>query len=78
MERVFSAKELKQFDGKKGRPAYVGHKGFVYDVSGSFHWKNGTHWVVHQAGQDLTKEMENAPHFDDLLLKFDKVGRLKP
>lgn len=76
-EREFTLEELGEFDGKNGRKAYVGYKGKVYDVTGSFHWKEGTHWVVHQAGRDLTNEMKEAPHFDDLLFQFEIIGILK-
>ncbi len=74
--RVFTLNELNYYNGKNGRRAYVAYKGDVYDVTGSFHWKNGSHWVIHEAGLDLTEEMNNAPHFEDLLLKFKVVGKL--
>jgi predicted heme/steroid binding protein len=74
--RTFTLEELSLFDGKSGRPAYVGYRGNVYDVTGSFHWKDGTHWAVHHAGCDLTEEMEQAPHFDDMLDKFRSIGRI--
>jgi predicted heme/steroid binding protein len=76
MEKTFTVSELKNFDGKKGHSAYVAYKGKVYDVTSSFHWKGGVHWVVHKAGTDLTAEMDKAPHFDDLLLKYPVVGVL--
>jgi predicted heme/steroid binding protein len=76
MEREFTGEELSEFNGRNGNRAYVGYKGKVYDVTDSFHWKNGDHWVVHVAGRDLTKEMKDAPHFDDLLFTFKVVGTL--
>lgn len=75
--REFSIEELSEFTGKNGKPAYIGYNGQIYDVTGSFHWKNGNHWVIHDAGKDLTREMKDAPHFDDLLLPFKVVGTLK-
>ncbi len=30
--------------------------------------------IIHDAGKDLTPEMPDAPHFDDLLLCFDTIG----
>lgn len=75
--REFTLEELSEFDGKNGKSAYIGYMGKVYDVTGSFHWKNGTHWVIHKAGTDLTDAMKDAPHFDDLLLPFKIVGTLK-
>lgn len=75
--RVFTREELSEFSGKNSKLSYVGYKGKVYDVTGSFHWKNGDHWVVHHAGTDLTKEMKDAPHFDDLLVPFELVGTME-
>ncbi len=72
----FTVEELSEFNGKNGKPAYVGYKGKVYDVPGSFHWKKGNHWT-HEAGTDLTEAMKDAPHFDDLLVPFKIVGTLK-
>ncbi len=33
--RKFTREELKKYDGKNGRPAYIAYKGKVYDVSDS-------------------------------------------
>jgi len=76
--REFTREELSEFNGLNGKPAYIGYKNKVYDVTGSFHWKKGNHWVTHQAGNDLTEGMLAAPHFDDLLMPFTVVGTLKP
>ena len=73
--RIFSREELKQFNGKD-KPAYVAYRGKVYDVSGSFQWRNGRHQVVHNAGCDLTAAIEDAPHGPDMLDKFPIVGEL--
>jgi tetratricopeptide (TPR) repeat protein len=35
----FSTSELKEFDGKEGRSAYVAFKGKIYDVTNSSFWK---------------------------------------
>ncbi len=72
----FTEEELLEFNGRNGKRAYIGYKDKVYDVTGSFHWKQGKHWT-HEAGTDLTDAMKDAPHFDDLLLPFEIVGTLK-
>lgn len=74
--KEFTEKELAQYDGRNGKPAYVGYKGKVYDVSSSFLWKDGTHQVLHSAGVDLTAALEQAPHSEDVLKKFPVVGIL--
>lgn len=73
--KEFTAEELKQFDGRDGRPAYVAYQGGVYDVSESFMWSDGEHEGMHYAGNDLTEEHEDAPH-DVHVTDFPKVGTL--
>jgi predicted heme/steroid binding protein len=75
--RKFSREELAQYNGKNGTPAFVAYKGKVYDISGSFLWKDGSHEVLHDAGLDLTDAMELAPHGGDVLQKFRVVGTLQ-
>ena len=73
--KKFSVDELRNFDGKGGKPAYVGYKGKVYDVSDSDQFLDGDH-MGHSAGMDLTMEMEIAPHSDDVMAKMKVVGVL--
>jgi len=73
--KKFSINELRSFDGKGGRPAYVGYKGKVYDVSGSDQWGDGDH-MGHEAGRDLTEDMDIAPHVDDVMNVMKIVGVL--
>jgi predicted heme/steroid binding protein len=74
--RTFTRKELAQYNGKNGTPAYIAYNGKLYDVSSSFLWRNGNHQVLHNAGVDLTDSLEQAPHGADLLEKFPVVGML--
>jgi len=69
--------ELKNFDGKDGRPAYVGYKGNIYDVTNSKMWRSGTHMNRHFAGEDLTDQMSVAPHADDLMSRFKIIDSLE-
>ncbi len=75
--KVFTVKDLAQYNGKNGKPAYVAYKGKVYDVTKSFLWKDGRHQVLHNAGTDLTTAIEQAPHSGDMLAKFPVVGILQ-
>jgi len=75
-QRRFTTSELREFDGKEGRPAYMAFKGKVYDVSGSSLWTDGTHRGRHSAGDDLTQSIMNAPHGEEVLMKFQVVGEL--
>lgn len=75
-EKQFTVEKLKEFNGKEGRPAYVAYKGRVYDVSNSSLWKDGIHLGSHSAGEDLTKNMEKAPHEEEVLVKLHIIGEL--
>jgi len=71
----FTAEELKEFDGREGRAAYVAYEGVVYDVTESAMWGDGDHEGMHQAGGDLTSDHDEAPH-DVYVTDFPEVGRL--
>jgi predicted heme/steroid binding protein/uncharacterized membrane protein len=75
--KEFTAEELAQFNGENGKPVYVAHGGKVYDVSASKLWKTGTHMKRHRSGQDLTTDIQGAPHPPDVLQRFPQVGVLK-
>jgi len=75
--KSFSKEELTRYNGKKGAPAYIAYKGKVYDASNSFQWKNGRHQVVHNAGEDLTGGLEQAPHGVELLERLPEIGILR-
>jgi predicted heme/steroid binding protein/uncharacterized membrane protein len=72
----FTRQELAGFDGRDGRPAYIAYQGRVIDVSGSRMWRGGTHMKRHQAGQDLSGEIEKAPHGREVLDRCPQVGVL--
>ncbi len=72
--KEFDLNTLAEFDGTDGKPAYVAVQGKVYDVTRSKLWKDGTHQRRHRAGEDLTDDLEGAPHKPDVLLRFPQVG----
>jgi predicted heme/steroid binding protein/uncharacterized membrane protein len=75
--KEFDRKALSEFDGKDGKPVYVAHQGRVIDVSESTFWKGGLHMKRHAAGQDLTTDIQSAPHSTEVLERFTQVGVLK-
>jgi predicted heme/steroid binding protein/uncharacterized membrane protein len=76
--KEFTHEELAGFNGKDGRPLYIAHDGKVYDVSESKMWKTGVHMQRHQAGTDLTGDLEAAPHGVDVFERYQQVGILRP
>lgn len=75
-ELKLSLEELKQYNGQGGKPAYIAYKGKIYDVSDSSFWISGDHLGAHEAGKDLTEEMELAPHREETLQRVKVVGVL--
>ncbi|MFH1090889.1 MAG: DUF2231 domain-containing protein, partial [Pseudomonadota bacterium] len=76
--REFTLEELKEFDGRDGKPAYVAYDQKVFDITASKRWKNGSHMNRHAAGNDLTDDIAAAPHQPDVLERFPQIGTLKP
>lgn len=74
--KEYTFEELAEYDGKNGK-AYVAYQGQVYDVSGSNLWENGTHKDAHDAGKNLTEEMDDAPHGPEELKDYPVVGTLR-
>jgi predicted heme/steroid binding protein len=76
--RAVTSKELRSHTGEGGRPRFIAFQGAVYDVSDCPHWREELHQGLHFAGQDLTQEIDDAPHgpevFQRRCVRF--VGRL--
>jgi len=75
-QKKVTRQELEENNGKNGKPAYIAYKGKVYDVSQSSFWLDGDHLGMHQAGKDLTEELEMAPHREETFQKVKLVGEL--
>lgn len=63
-------------NGQDREEVWVAWQGIIYDVSRSKLWRDGKHYE-HWAGQDLTEELADAPHTENVFDKFKAVGRLK-
>jgi predicted heme/steroid binding protein len=75
-QRKITSSELAENNGKDGNPAYIAFQGKVYDVSESAMWLEGDHMGAHEAGKDLTSEIELAPHREETLKRVKLVGDL--
>ena len=73
--RKFTRAGLKQFNGSDGKPIYAAYKGKVCDVSTSPLWAEGQHFE-HVAGADVTDELAEAPHGEEVFENVLIVGEL--
>ena len=78
-DRIVTLAELKRGTGERGARKFVAHKGIVYDVTDCPKWRLDMHESLHFPGQDLTGELEEAPHQADVFVRpcVVIVGRLK-
>ncbi|MGB0851346.1 MAG: cytochrome b5 domain-containing protein [Bacteroidia bacterium] len=71
-----SRRALSLNNGQDKATIWVCYAGLVYDVTESRLWKNGKHYE-HWAGQDLTKELADAPHGIGVFDRFECIGILE-
>lgn len=74
--KTYTKAQLSLRNGQDRDEIWVAFKGEIFDVTASKMWRNGKHYE-HWAGQDLTPEMEDAPHAQDVFGKFEKIGKLE-
>lgn len=72
----YTLSQLASRNGSDREEIWVAYKGFIYELNKSRMWRNGLHYE-HMAGQDLTAEMDLAPHTENVFDKFKIVGKLK-
>jgi predicted heme/steroid binding protein len=71
----YTKSQLALRNGQDKPEIWVAYQGKIYDVSRSRLWRNGKHYE-HWAGQDLTSELSDAPHNENVFDKFEVVGEL--
>jgi predicted heme/steroid binding protein len=78
-DRIVSLAELKRNTGERSTRKFIAHQGIVYDVTDCPKWRLDMHEWLHFPGQDLTSELPEAPHREEVF-KHDCViivGRLE-
>lgn len=78
-DRTISLQELKRGTGERGTRKLIAFNGIVYDVTDCTKWRLDLHENLHFPGQDLTHELPEAPHQEEVF-KHDCVkiiGRLE-
>jgi predicted heme/steroid binding protein len=73
---VYSKSQLALRNGQDKPHIWVAYQGNIYDVTESRLWLNGKHYE-HWAGQDLTEELADAPHTEEVFSRFNVIGILK-
>lgn len=71
----YSRSQLALRNGQDKEDIWICFQGIIYDVTTSRLWKNGKHYE-HWAGQDLTEELNDAPHDAQVFEKLHIVGKL--
>jgi Predicted heme/steroid binding protein len=72
---TYSISQLALRNGQDRPEIWIAYRGYIYDVSASRLWRRGMHYE-HWAGQDLTEELEDAPHTDTVFSRLERVGKL--
>lgn len=74
--KEYSRSQLALRNGQDKPEVWIAYNGIIYDVTNSLLWRNGKHYE-HWAGQDLTDELIDAPHDQQVFDKLKIIGTLK-
>ena len=78
-DRIVTLLELRRNTGERGSRKFIAYHGVVYDVTDCPKWRSDLHEDLHFPGQDLSSELGEAPHAEDVFLRpcVKIVGRLE-
>ncbi len=78
-DAIITLAELKRGTGERGSRKLIAYKGIVYDVTNCPRWRLDLHENLHFPGQDLTGELTEAPHAEDVFTRpcVIPIGRLE-
>ena len=78
-DRMITTMELKRSTGERGTRKLIAYRGIVYDVTDCPKWRGDLHEQLHFPGQDLTSELPDAPHKEDVFSRpcVKIMGRLE-
>jgi predicted heme/steroid binding protein len=77
-DRVVTEMELRRNTGERGTRKFIAYNGIIYDVTDCPKWRLNMHENLHFPGQDLTSELPDAPHKEEVFTRpcVMIVGRL--
>lgn len=78
-ERIVTQIELRRSTGERGTRKLIAYDGVVYDVTDCPKWRTDLHEQLHFPGQDLTSELPEAPHQQEVFSRpcVKPIGRLQ-
>ena|SRR5688572_5667127 len=78
-ERLVTQMELKRSTGERGTRKFIAYHGVVYDVTDCPKWRTDLHEQLHFPGQDLTGELLEAPHKEEVFSRpcVKIIGKLE-
>lgn len=78
-DRIITDMELRRSTGERGTRKLIAYQGTVYDVTDCPKWRNDLHEQLHFPGQDLTGELPDAPHREEVFSRpcVKVVGKLE-
>jgi predicted heme/steroid binding protein len=71
----YTRAQLALRNGQDRDEIWIAYQGIIYDVTASRLWRNGKHYE-HWAGQDLTDELPDAPHNEQVFERLQVVGKV--
>ena len=71
----YTRSQLALRNGQDREEIWIAYRGIIYDASPSRHWRKGLHYG-HWSGQDLTEELKDAPHAEEVFKRLQVVGTL--
>ena len=78
-DHIVTEMELRRSTGERGARKLIAYHGIVYDVSDCPKWRSDLHEQLHFPGQDLTGELPDAPHQEEVFSRpcVKVVGKLE-
>lgn len=73
---TFTRAQLASRNGQDREEIWFAYKGIIYKATDSRHWRTGIHYG-HWSGQDLTDELKDAPHAEEVFKRLEVVGKLE-
>ena len=77
-DRIITEAELRRNTGERGTRKFIAYEGIIYDVTDCPKWRLDLHENLHFPGQDLTSELPEAPHKEEVFSRpcVKAIGKL--